>query len=71
MHLTMDEIARLSPSERLSIIDQLWTSLREADVPLSPEQQVELDRRLASYEKDRAQAVTWDSLKALLAGRRA
>jgi putative addiction module component (TIGR02574 family) len=69
MQLTPDEITRLSPQERLSIIEQLWESLSDADIPLTTTQQDELERRLATFEHDRGQAVTWDSLKAELARR--
>ena len=69
MQLTQDEITRLSPRERLSLIEQLWESLSDADIPLTPAQQAEVERRLATFEHDRAQAVTWDSLKAELARR--
>ena len=69
MQLTQDEITRLSPGERLSLIEQLWESLSDADIPLTPAQQAEVKRRLATFEHDRAQAVTWDSLKAELARR--
>lgn len=69
MQLTQDEITRLSPGERLSLIEQLWESLSDADILLTPAQQAEVERRLATFEQDRAQAVTWDSLKAELARR--
>jgi putative addiction module component (TIGR02574 family) len=69
MQLTRDEIIRLSPRERLSLIEQLWDSLSNADIPLTAAQKAELERRLATFEDDRAQAVTWDSLKAELAQR--
>ena len=69
MQLTHDEISRLSPQERLTLIEQLWDSLTDADIPLTPAQQAELERRLATLDHDRAQAVTWDSLKAELAQR--
>jgi putative addiction module component (TIGR02574 family) len=69
MQLTHDEITRLSSRERLSLIEQLWESLSDADIPLSPAQQAEVGRRLASFERDRSQAVTWDSLKAELTRR--
>lgn len=67
--LTANEIARLSPQERLRLIEQLWDSLADADVPLSPAQQAELERRLATLDEDRSRAVTWDDLKAELARR--
>ena len=61
------ELARLSPEERLALIGQLWDSLSDADVPLPEAQQAELARRLASLDQDRAQAVTWEQLRAELA----
>jgi putative addiction module component (TIGR02574 family) len=69
MRLSPDEITRLSPQERLSLIEQLWESLSPSDIPFSSAQQSELERRLVTLEHDRAQAVTWDSLKAELARR--
>jgi putative addiction module component (TIGR02574 family) len=69
MQLTHDEIIRLSPRERLSLIEQLWDSLSDADIPLTPAQRAELERRLATFDHDRAHAVTWDSLKAELTQR--
>ena len=68
--LNSDELARLSPEERLALIGQLWDSLRDTDVPLLPEaQQAELGRRLSSLDQDRTQAVTWEQLRAELARR--
>ena len=69
MQLTPDEISRLSPTERLSLIGQLWDSLSDKDVPVTPAQRDELERRLATLDHDRAQSVTWDSLKTELARR--
>jgi putative addiction module component (TIGR02574 family) len=51
------------------LIEQLWDSLPEADIVLTAGQKQELKRRLASFEPDRAPAVTSDSLKAELAQR--
>ena len=61
------EIIRLTATERLTLIGDLWDSLTDAEAPVSPAQTAELERRLASFEDDRAGAVTWDSLKAELA----
>jgi putative addiction module component (TIGR02574 family) len=66
MRLTHDEITRLSPDERLALIAQLWDSLDEDQVPLTTTQQAELERRLETLDHDRAQSVTWESLKAEL-----
>ena len=67
--LTRDEITKLTPPERLTLISDLWDSLTDADVPTPPAQRRELERRLASFAQDRAQAVTWEQLKAELAAR--
>jgi putative addiction module component (TIGR02574 family) len=68
--LNSDEIARLSPEERLALIGQLWDSLSDTDVPLPEAQQAELARRLSSPDQDRTQAVPWEQLRAELARRR-
>jgi putative addiction module component (TIGR02574 family) len=64
--LTSEEIVRLSPPERLALIAQLWDSLEQDQLPVSPAQQTELERRLASLDRDRSQGVTWAALKAEL-----
>jgi putative addiction module component (TIGR02574 family) len=61
--LTTDEIDRLSPAERLALIGELWDSLDDSDVPLTPAQTVELERRLESFESERDKGVTWEALK--------
>ena len=58
--LTDDEITRLTPPERLALIGALWDSLDDREPAIPQAQQAELDRRLASFETDRAQAVAWD-----------
>ena len=62
--LTSEEIVRLSPSERLALIAQLWDSLEQHQLPLSLAQQAELERRLGSLDKDCRKGVTWAALKA-------
>ncbi len=64
--LTQDQIARLSPAERLGLIEQLWDSLDHDQIPLTEPQRAELDRRLATLEEDRRDGITRASLKAKL-----
>ena len=64
--LTPDEIVRLTPSERLALIAQLWDSLEHEQLPLTGAQEAELERRLGSLDEDRRNGVTWASLKAEL-----
>ncbi len=67
--LTRDEIAKLTPPERLALIGDLWDSIADTDLPVPPAQRDELLRRLASFDLDRQQSVTWEHLKAELAAR--
>ena len=67
--LTFEEIARLSPPERLALIGDLWDSLSDDELPVAPAQRVEFERRLDSFERDRAGSITWEQLKAELAAR--
>jgi putative addiction module component (TIGR02574 family) len=66
MELSPEEINRLSPDERLSLIAQLWDSLDDDHIPLTNAQQTELERRLATLDQDRERSITWEDLKAEL-----
>jgi putative addiction module component (TIGR02574 family) len=68
--MTMIDIDHLSPQERLELIGRLWDSLDDEDVPLTPEQEAELDRRLATADADLADSVSWESFRAELRARR-
>jgi putative addiction module component (TIGR02574 family) len=68
LQLTHDEITRLSSDERLALIAQLWDSLEDHQVGLTPTQLAELERRLATHEEDHTQSVTWETLRAELKG---
>jgi putative addiction module component (TIGR02574 family) len=60
------DISRLTPKERLELIGELWDSLSPADVLLTPAHEAELDRRLASFDSDRREAISWEDLDAEL-----
>ena len=64
--LTPAEIVRLSPPERIALIAQLWDSLDADQLPLTAAQSAELENRLASFDRDRQNGVTWTALKAEL-----
>lgn len=66
MELSLEEINRLSPDERLALIAQLWDSLEDDHIPLTIAQQTELERRLATLDQDREHSITWEDLKAEL-----
>jgi len=62
------DFAHLSPAERIQLAEELWDSLpQEAEVPdLSSSQRVELDRRLADYDRDPTDGEPWDTVRARL-----
>lgn len=64
--ITADDIAGMSPQERIELMGELWDSLDDADLALTEAQSAELARRLGSFEADRAQAIAWEDLKAEL-----
>ena len=64
------ELARLSPRQRLALIEALWESLDDEDVPVTEAQRAELDRRIAGFGQDREQSISWDQLSAELRQRR-
>jgi putative addiction module component (TIGR02574 family) len=60
------KIVRLTPTDRLALIAQLWDSLEHERLPLTSAQEAELEHRLASLDEDRRSGVTWASRKAEL-----
>ena len=63
------ELARLTPRQRLDLIERLWESLEDKDIPVTDAQRAELDRRIAGFDQDQ-EHIPWDQLKAELRRRR-
>jgi putative addiction module component (TIGR02574 family) len=66
----------LSAEERLDLLERVWASLSRtpADVPVTPEQRAELDRRSGELDQDlasgRSLGVPWDEVMRQLRSRR-
>ena len=56
------DISRLSSKERLGLIGELWDSLTAEEVQLTPAQERELARRLATFGDDAKTATPWESI---------
>jgi putative addiction module component (TIGR02574 family) len=69
MMMSQIDIERLSPKERLDLIERLWDSLDADAIPLTPAQIVELDRRLATADADLADSVPWETVRTELMAR--
>ena len=57
-------IEQLTPSERLTLIGELWDSLDPADVPVTQAQKDELDRRRDAATSETGKS--WEELEASL-----
>ncbi len=64
----LKEAMKLTPAERLELIEQIWDSLEQdsAFVQLTPAQDAELDRRLGRLEATGPQGESWDVVEAEL-----
>jgi putative addiction module component (TIGR02574 family) len=69
---TLAELLKLSARERAEIAVALLESLtddeREAELALTPEQETELDRRLAEHIANPGSAIPWDEVRRKLTG---
>lgn len=67
---TLAELTELSLADRLQIVTSLWDSIpADASIEISPEQQAELDRRIAAHEKNPEELLTWDQVLSALRDR--
>ena len=60
------DISKLSPEERLDLIEELWDSLSTDPwrIPLTEAQADDLDRRLAEMEQDDSLGIPWETVLA-------
>ncbi len=63
--MTIDEIKKLSLSENILIIEEIWNSIaKDNEYPeLTDIQREELNRRIDSYHANPNQGRTWDEIK--------
>ena len=56
------DVERLTRDEQLELLDRLWESLgRDPEaLPLSEDQQRDLDERLDELEREGPQGISWD-----------
>jgi putative addiction module component (TIGR02574 family) len=57
------DLLKLSPSERLLLVQDLWDSLNPEDIPLTDWQKAELDRRKAVYQANPASGRSWEEVQ--------
>ena len=59
-----NEISNLSAAEKFELLDVLWESLEADDVSLTDAQRDELDHRLALYERNPGEVISWEQVRA-------
>jgi putative addiction module component (TIGR02574 family) len=55
-------IDEMSPDERLRLLERLWDSLSDDQVPLTRAQRAELDRRLDELDIDGPTGIPWEEV---------
>jgi len=69
---TLAELLKLPVSQRVEIAMALWESVtdaeRAAELALTPEQETELDHRMAEHVANPGSAIPWEEVRRKLAG---
>ncbi len=60
------EALKLSPGDRLRLIEALWDTLSEEDIPVTREESALLDARLADLEANPGDQSPWTEVRARL-----
>lgn len=64
------ELMKLTADERLELVEDLWDSIAQHEMPpLTDEQKEEFDRRYAEHLRDPSSGSKWEDVKARLLAR--
>jgi putative addiction module component (TIGR02574 family) len=61
--LTREDVKTLTRDEKLELMDLLSESLGQNQIPVSPEVEDEIRRRLKTFSQDKAESVGWEDAK--------
>jgi putative addiction module component (TIGR02574 family) len=59
-----NEIGSLSAAEKFELLDVLWESLEAAPPALTDDQRAELEHRVARYEQNPSNVISWEQVRA-------
>jgi putative addiction module component (TIGR02574 family) len=72
--IDLEDIKKLSVEERIEMVEAIWNSIEEDTIgkqlPVSAEQQEEIERRLDRYERGESKLYTWDEVIESIKGKR-
>jgi putative addiction module component (TIGR02574 family) len=62
------DFQQLSVAERILLVERIWDSIatEESEIPVTPAQKEELDRRLEAFRQSPNEGSTWEEVKARL-----
>lgn len=66
----LEQALHMSPEARLELIAILWDTLADGDIPVSNEERVIIEARLADLKANPSDERPWSDVKADLAKRR-
>ena len=70
MSMLPPDLAKLTAMQKFELIDLLWLSLSEDDLPLTTAQRQDLEKRIAEDQDDPADGRPWEEVKAELMGQK-
>jgi putative addiction module component (TIGR02574 family) len=56
------DVSGLTSDQKLQLLEELWDSLSEDEVPITAAQREELDRRLDDLDRDGPQGIPWEDV---------
>ena len=62
----LDSVKRLSPADRLELIEAIWATLADDDIPVTAEHRSLIDERLAEAEKSPDDQRPWEDVRTRL-----
>jgi putative addiction module component (TIGR02574 family) len=63
MAILPNSIRSFSHAKKIELLDALWVDLEAHSYAISAEQTVELDRRIAAYERNPPAGTPWEQVK--------
>ncbi|MBS1658680.1 MAG: addiction module protein [Bacteroidetes bacterium] len=65
----MDEILKLSPAEKILLVEKVWDSLNPNEMDILPSHIVETRRRLEAIRKGDAKLSDWEDVRRRISSR--